>query len=94
MPSTTLHVRVQPRASRNEVVRQEGDAWWVRLAAPPVEGKANAALAVFLAEVLSIPKSRIAIVRGLSGRQKAVVIEGLSETQVQRRMREAMGESG
>lgn len=84
-----INVRVQPRASRNEVVRQEGDIWWIRLAAPPVEGKANAALIDYLADLLGTPKNNISIARGLTGRQKAVVIQGMAQEDVHGRLRGA-----
>ncbi len=89
-----IHVHVQPRSSRNEIVRQEGDVWWVRLAAPPVEGKANAALVAYLSEVLDIPRSQITITRGLSSRQKAVAVEGLLEAEAHRRLGEAVARRG
>ncbi|MDP2936239.1 MAG: DUF167 domain-containing protein [Dehalococcoidia bacterium] len=85
-----VNVRVQPRAFHNEIIRQEGDIWWIRLAAPPVEGKANAALVTFLAEVLDLPRGQLTITRGLSGRQKAMAIEGMVGEEVQRRLREAV----
>lgn len=90
----TIQVRVQPRASRNEIVRREGEVWWIRLAAPPVEGKANAALVDHLSEVLGLPKSKITITRGLSGRQKAVAIEGLSREEAHRQLEQAIPKRG
>ncbi|MDP2663498.1 MAG: DUF167 domain-containing protein [Dehalococcoidia bacterium] len=74
-----MHVRVQPRSSRNEVVRHEGDVWWIRLTAPPVDGKANDALLEYLREVLGVAKSRISVEKGHTGRQKSVSVEGLDE---------------
>lgn len=85
-----VNVRVQPRASRNEIMRQEGDIWWIRLTAPPVEGKANAALIDYLADLLGMPKSNISIARGLTGRQKAVVIQGMAQEDVHGRLRGAL----
>lgn len=87
----TIHVRVQPRASRNEVIRHEGNVWWLRLTAPPVEGKANAALVAYLSEVLGLPKSRIDIARGHTGRNKQVSVEGLSDAEVSERLGRALG---
>ena len=94
MDTARIHVRVQPRASRNEVVRREGGIWWIRVAAPPAEGKANAALVDYLAEVLGVPKSQVTITRGLKARQKAVAIEGLSEAEAQRRLEAATAGRG
>lgn len=85
---STIQVRVQPRSSRNEVVRFEGGVWWIRLTAPPVGGKANASLLELLSEVLGIAKSRLSIERGHTGRQKAVMAEGLTEAEVQGRLKE------
>lgn len=70
-----LAIRVLPRASRNEIaeIRSDGTIR-IRLTAPPVDGKANAALIQFLSEVLDIPRSRIEIVAGATGRDKLVSI--------------------
>ncbi|MDO8690158.1 MAG: DUF167 domain-containing protein [Dehalococcoidia bacterium] len=86
-----IHVRVQPRSSRNGVVRREGDVWWIRLTAPPVEGKANAALLEYLGEVLGVAKSRLSIEKGHTGRQKSVAVEGLDEGQVQKLLQGELG---
>ena len=69
---TRLALRVQPRASRNEVVGPHGDALKVRLAAPPVDGAANDALVRFLAEALELPRAAVTLIGGLSSRSKAV----------------------
>lgn len=76
-PDVLLHVRVHPRASRNEAVvtgSRPGDAGAagivLRVTAPPAEGAANAACRALLAEILGIAKSRIIIVRGTTARQK------------------------
>ena len=68
----TLHV--QPGASRTEVTRTHGDALKVRLAAPPVDGKANAELLRFLAEVFGVPRRNVTLLRGESSRAKVVRI--------------------
>lgn len=70
-----LTIRVTPRAQRNEIVEVLSDnTVKIRLTAPPVEGKANKALIDFLADVLDVPKSKIEIVAGASGRDKLVSI--------------------
>ncbi|MBI2295167.1 MAG: DUF167 domain-containing protein [Betaproteobacteria bacterium] len=74
----TLHV--QPNARRNEVAGPHGDALKVRIAAPAVDNQANAALIEFLAERLGVPRSRIAIRHGTTGRRKIVEIAGGPET--------------
>ncbi|MDQ1346173.1 MAG: uncharacterized protein QG586_1705 [Pseudomonadota bacterium] len=69
-----LEVRVQPRASRSEFAGLHGDRVRVRLQAPPVDGRANAALVEFLAAALDVPRARVTIEHGLSGRDKRVRI--------------------
>ena len=70
-----LPVRVIPRASRNEFVEVLSDQTVkIRLTAPPVEGKANEELIKFLSKVLDVPKSKIEIVAGKTGRDKLVSI--------------------
>jgi uncharacterized protein len=72
-------VKVQPGASRASVVGVEGDFLKVRLAAPPIDGKANQALIEVLAEKLDVPKSCVRIRSGLSSRKKVVEVKGCSE---------------
>ena len=69
-----LEVRVQPRASRTEFAGMLGDRLRVRLQAPPVDGRANAALVEFLAEAFDVPRARVSIEHGHSGRDKRVRI--------------------
>ena len=71
-----LRVHVQPGARRSEVVGLHGDALKIRLAAPPVEGKANAALIEFLAEKFGVPARQVALTRGEKSREKVVAISG------------------
>ncbi len=81
-----LHVRVQPRASRNEI-RVSGDrevkVW---LTAPPVEGKANRALLKLMAKALGVPASSLEITRGGHGRDKTLSVSGLSADEVMERL--------
>lgn len=72
-------VRVQPRASRNEVVGMHGDALKIRLSAPPVDGAANDALIEFLAEVFAVGHRHVRILAGETSRSKVVEIEGITE---------------
>ncbi|HSG81812.1 MAG TPA: DUF167 domain-containing protein [Gemmatimonadota bacterium] len=83
MVGVRFAVRVQPRASRTEIVGKHGDALKVRIAAPPVEGAANSELIAFLAKRLGIPKSAVQIVGGTQGRDKLVEVEGVTEDDVQ-----------
>jgi len=71
-----LQLRVQPRASRDELADVQGDRLRVRLTAPPVEGKANACLQRFLAELFGVGRKRVLIESGASGRNKRVRIKG------------------
>jgi uncharacterized protein (TIGR00251 family) len=68
----SLTIRVQPGARRSEVVGPHGDALRVRVAGPPVDGKANAELVRFLADHLGVPRGAVTIVRGHTGRTKVV----------------------
>ena len=67
-----LSLHVQPGAARTEVAGTHGDALKVRLAAPPVDGKANAALLRFLAAAFGVPLRQVTLVRGETSRQKVV----------------------
>lgn len=79
-------VRVQPRASSNEIAGLHGDAVKVRLTAPPVEGAANESLVELLAATFDIPKRAITIVAGTSSRSKIVELAGITEERVRSRM--------
>jgi len=73
-PALVLTLHVQPGARRTEIAGTHGEALRVRLAAPPVEGKANAALLRHLASVFDVPLSAVTLVRGQTSRQKTVRI--------------------
>ena len=75
-----IEFRVTPRARQNALGGFDSEGRCsVRLVAPPVEGKANAALIAFLADVLGVAPRRITIVRGESGRLKLVEVEGMTD---------------
>ena len=86
MSAVRIAVRVQPRASRSEVVGTHGDAIKIRVAAPPVDGAANKELIAFLSKRLGVAKSAVRIVKGAQGRDKLVEIEGLSEKEARERL--------
>jgi hypothetical protein len=69
-----LEVRVQPRASRSEIAGLHGGRLRIRLQAPPVDGRANAALIEFLAAAFGVPRARVIIEHGLASRDKRVRI--------------------
>jgi uncharacterized protein len=71
-----LDLHVQPGAARTEFAGEHDGRLKLRLAAPPVDGKANAALVAFLAEYYGVPKRNVRIVAGTSSRRKRVFIEG------------------
>jgi uncharacterized protein len=79
-------VYVTPRAGRSEVAGERQGALWVRLAAPPVEGKANAALVELLSKQLGVPKGSVTLVSGATGRNKRVRVAGLTLEQVRARL--------
>jgi uncharacterized protein (TIGR00251 family) len=74
-----ISVRVQPGASRSEVAGLHGTELKVRVKAPPVEGKANAALLEFLAELFRVKRGQCELLRGETARSKTVFIRGLNE---------------
>jgi uncharacterized protein len=82
-----LRVRVQPRASRSRIVGWRADgALSVRVAAPPVEGRANAEVSALLAEALRVRPSAITVEHGARGRDKLVRIIGLTPAEVRQRI--------
>lgn len=82
----TLRVHVVPNAKIDKVVGDHGGAIKIKLRAPAVEGKANAALISFLAERLNVPERTIVLLRGQKSRDKVIRIDGLSEEEVRRRL--------
>ncbi len=75
-PDLVLTLHVQPGASRTEYAGLHGDAHKIRLAAPPVDGKANEALIGFLAETFGVRQRDVSIASGASSRRKIVRISG------------------
>lgn len=83
----TLHI--QPGAKKTEVCGLHGDALKIRLAAPPVDGKANAALLTFVADRLDLPKSAVSLKSGQTSRRKVVEVAGPPADAVQRLLPDA-----
>lgn len=81
-----LHVKVQPRASRNGIGEVLGSELKIKIAAPPVDSAANEALVKFLAELLESSRSAVQIVRGETSRHKVVAIRGMSAEFVQQKL--------
>ncbi len=73
-----LTVKVQPRAAADAIAGTDPDWVRIRLRAPPVDGKANAALLAFLSNTLGLPRRAVTIMTGASGRLKRVRITGLA----------------
>ncbi len=73
-----VQIRLQPRAKREGVVGERGEAIVIRVTAPPVDGKANAAVCALIAKLLRIPPSRVSVVRGQTSRDKTVRVEGVA----------------
>ena len=82
----TLRFHIVPNAKQNKVMGEHGAAIKIKLRAPAVEGKANAALRSFLAEVLNVSEREIILERGQKSREKLIRIDGLSEQDVRRRL--------
>ena len=77
----TIEVQVQPNASQNKVVRWDNGVWHLKIAAPPVKGKANQELSKFLSDILGVSQSRLKIVKGATSKRKVIVIAGLTPDQ-------------
>lgn len=86
-----FRVRLQPRASRNEIVGVLDGALRIRLHAPPVDGAANNALVAFLADRLAISRRGVRIVTGVASRTKTIEVEGVSPSDVERLVDESPG---
>lgn len=79
-------VKVHPRAKKNAITGETGDALKISLTAPPIEGRANEACFAFLAELLNVPRYSITITSGQSGRNKVIRVVGISAEEFRRRI--------
>lgn len=77
-----LRVYVQPRASRDQLAGVQGDALKLRLAAPPVDGAANAACCAFFAKLCKLTRSQVVLVAGEASRHKRVLLGGVEAATV------------
>jgi uncharacterized protein (TIGR00251 family) len=84
---TILDAFVQPRAARTAVVGVHGTALKIKVAAPPVDGKANDALREFVAGALGLPRSRVEVIGGAASRHKRLRISGMAPEDVARAFR-------
>jgi len=82
----TFAVKVHPRAKKNAITGQVGDALKLALTAPPIDGKANEACIDFFAKLLNVPRSSVTIAAGQSSQNKVIGVAGLSAEEVRRRL--------
>lgn len=81
--SLVLSLHIQPGAKKTEIAGLHGEALKIRLAAPPVDGKANAELIAFLAKTCGVPKSAVELVSGETSRTKRVRLTGVDVAKVE-----------
>jgi len=86
--TVTFNVRIQPRASKNEIAGVLGGSLKIRLCAPAIENRANEALVALLSDLLKTPKSAVRIQSGEHGRNKRVEIRGVTSQQILDLLRE------
>jgi uncharacterized protein len=82
----TFAVKVHPRARKNAITGELGDALKLSLTAPPVEGRANEACIEFFANLLEVPRSSVTIASGESNRRKIIRVAELSAAELRRRL--------
>jgi Uncharacterized conserved protein len=85
-----VHVHVQPRAGRSELVGRHGESLKVRVTAPPVDGRATAATARLLAAALAVAPSRVVLASGAQSRIKRFRVSGLTAAEVVQRLEAAL----
>jgi uncharacterized protein (TIGR00251 family) len=78
----TLTLHIQPGARKTELAGLHGDALKIRLAAPPVDGKANEALLRFIAEILKVQRAAVSLKSGQTSRRKVIEVDGTTTTAV------------
>jgi uncharacterized protein len=88
-PQTRVRLRVSPGASRSGIAGRHGDAWKVRVSAPPEDGRANDAVVRLLAAELQLPARDVALVSGQRSRDKIVELTGLDADEARRRLGQA-----
>ncbi len=86
----TFQIKVQPRAKKNAITGEVGDALKLVLSAPPIDGRANQACIDFLAELLNVSRSSITIAAGETSRNKVIRVSGMSAAEVEAMLRSAL----
>jgi len=82
-----LAIKLQPRASRQQIAGPQGDELKISVTAPPVDAAANRALVDFVAEICDIPRSTVDLIRGQTSRHKTLLLKGLTADAVLERLR-------
>jgi uncharacterized protein (TIGR00251 family) len=85
-PSTRVRLRVSPGSHKTELAGRHGEAWKVRVSAPPEGDRANDAVLELLAERVGLPLRALAIVSGQKGRDKVVEMTGISSAEAERKL--------
>ena len=88
--TTKLSIQVQPNARQNQVTWFEDGVWHLRIAAPPVKGKANQMLVQFLSNILEVSKGHLFIERGATSKRKTIAIKGLSQSKVAEQLKKSL----
>jgi uncharacterized protein (TIGR00251 family) len=83
---TLVAVKLQPRASKNEIGEPLGDELKIKVTAPPVDSAANEALVKFLAETLGCPRGKVELIRGQTSRHKTILLHGFTPEEIQRKL--------
>lgn len=87
----TFQVKVHPRAKKNAVSGEIGDALRLALTTPPIQGRANQACIELLAKLLNVPRCSVTIAAGETSRRKVICVRDLSAVRVRERLREVIG---
>ena len=83
---TLLSVKLQPRASKNEIGDALGDELKIKVTAPPVDSAANQALVELLAEKLGCARGKVELIRGKTSRHKTILLHGFKADEVRQRL--------
>ena len=86
MKPARLQLRVSPGAARSGIVGRHGEGWKVRVAAPPEDGRANAAVVRLIADTVSVKRDAVSLVSGHGSKDKVVELSGIDLSRVERRL--------
>ena len=90
----TFQIKVHPRAKRNAITGEIGDALKITLTAPPIDGRANQACVEFFAKLLNVPRSSVTIAAGETSRNKVIHVRGASAAKIQQALQSCIGRIG